>query len=272
MFSVYVSVAAMLISVAGLALGNILRASIPDEHVLREDSLKSLELSAAMMGTLVALVIGLLVSSSKNAFDLTTQGITQAGASILTLDGMLRAYGPETESVRKTLRLAIQAAITHIQDGDLEKSGARSEIEPVVLQQLHHQIRVLKPQTEAAEDLRKDALELSGKLMQDRWLLIEQSQNELPLLFLVMLLVWLFVLFGIFGLITPRNPTTLVCQIITACSMSGALFLVLELNRPLTGSMKVSLSPLTKAIDLLEESSGPRAMTPPTRPTEAPAP
>jgi hypothetical protein len=42
--------------------------------------------SAGMMATLIALIIGLLVTSAKGNYDNTTSGITQSGAKIITLD------------------------------------------------------------------------------------------------------------------------------------------------------------------------------------------
>lgn len=60
--------------------------------------------SAGMMATLIALIIGLLVTSAKETYDDTTSSITQGGAKIITLDYYLAYYGPETKEERKFLR------------------------------------------------------------------------------------------------------------------------------------------------------------------------
>jgi hypothetical protein len=55
-------------------------------------------------------------------------------------------------------------------------------------------------------------------------------------------------LFVSFGLFAPRNRTVLTVLLVCACSVSGAIFLVLELNRPLEGSIKPSSAPMLKAL------------------------
>jgi hypothetical protein len=82
-------------------------------------------------------------------------------------------------------------------------------------------------------------------------MLIEQSQTALPRIFLVVLAFWLTVLFAQFGLLAPRNLTALSALLICALSMSGAIFLILELNQPLEGTIKVSSAPLHKALLLI---------------------
>jgi len=51
------------------------------------------------------------------------------------------------------------------------------------------------------------AEQISGDMLQARWLLIEQAQSALPMPFLVVLLFWLTMLFLSFGLFAPRNAT-----------------------------------------------------------------
>jgi hypothetical protein len=82
-------------------------------------------------------------------------------------------------------------------------------------------------------------------------MLIEESQTNLPRVFLVVLTFWLTVLFTQFGLLAPRNKTAISALFICALSMSGAIFLILELNNPLEGTIKVSSAPLHKALAII---------------------
>ena len=82
-------------------------------------------------------------------------------------------------------------------------------------------------------------------------MLIEEGQNELPNTFLVVLVLWLTLLFVSFGLFAPRNAMSVIVLFICACSMSAAIFLVLEMNRPLDGYIKVSSAPMRKALEYL---------------------
>jgi hypothetical protein len=65
------------------------------------------------------------------------------------------------------------------------------------------------------------------------------------------LVLWLTLLFVSFGLFAPRNALAVIVLFICAFSMSAAIFLVLEMNRPLDGSIKVSSAPMRKALEYL---------------------
>ena len=81
--------------------------------------------------------------------------------------------------------------------------------------------------------------------------MIEQAQATLPTVFLGMLIFWLTVLFIGLGLLSPGNATTYFCLSICAVSMAGAILLILEMNRPLEGAIRVSPAPLRKALSVI---------------------
>jgi hypothetical protein len=62
---------------------------------------------------------------------------------------------------------------------------------------------------------------------------------------------WLTMLFASFGLFAPRNATVITVLFLCACSVSAAIFLVLEMNHPVTGLIKISNAPLLKALEHL---------------------
>ena len=55
----------------------------------------------------------------------------------------------------------------------------------------------------------------------------------------------------IIGLLAPRNCSALSAVFICALSMAGAGFLILELNHPLEGRIKISSAPMQKALSLI---------------------
>jgi hypothetical protein len=61
------------------------------------------------------------------------------------------------------------------------------------------------------------------------------------------------VLFLSFGLFAPRNATVLALLLFCALSVSSAIFLVLEMGRPLDGVIKASNAPLRKALQLMDK-------------------
>jgi hypothetical protein len=116
---------------------------------------------------------------------------------------------------------------------------------------LQAKLRELTPANELQRQIFPQAQELCSELRQARWLTIEQAQSVLPEPFLVILLFWLTALHTGLGLFAPRNATVIIVLLISALSVSGAIFLILEMSHPLTGFIKVSSAPMLKALEHL---------------------
>jgi len=71
------------------------------------------------------------------------------------------------------------------------------------------------------------AFDLAGT----RVLLFEQLGSSIPAPFLVVLVFWLGIIFVSFGLFAPRNGTVIAAFLVCALSVSGAIFLILELGK-----------------------------------------
>jgi hypothetical protein len=236
---------------AGMILGSLIRSRLPDHH-LRDDSKDVVKTASGMIATLVALVIGLLVSSSKSSYDQAGSGLTQTGAKIILLDRALRRYGPETKGIRERMREGISTSIERLwpTDRGLKPSLGAAE-QGTSMDDVQDMIVQLAPQDEARRAIRAHALETCSELVQSRWLMIEQAQTTLPTVFLGILIFWLTVLFASLGLLAPRNVTAWCCLFICAVSMAGAIYLILEMNRPFEGAIRISPAPLQKALSVI---------------------
>jgi hypothetical protein len=62
------------------------------------------------------------------------------------------------------------------------------------------------------------------------------------------LILWLTFMFASFGLFAPRNATAVAVLFLGAVSVSGAIFLIEELNNPLGGVIAISRAPMDKAL------------------------
>jgi hypothetical protein len=72
--------------------------------------------------------------------------------------------------------------------------------------------------------------------------------SSVPLLFVVVVVFWLTMLFASFGLFAPRNATVITVLFLCALSVSGSIFLILEMDHPFDGLMKVSSDPIRYAL------------------------
>jgi len=233
----------------GALAGLVLQRLLPQHH-LSTESKDVVKLGAGVIATVTALVLGLLISSAKGTFDEANSKITQAGAKIIILDELLDRYGPETKPIREQLRRSVELMLGRIwpseATGTVAGMGAIEQGRQNRLMQ--DRLGALVPSDDAHRQILSQAQQVVSDVGQARWMLIEEAQNALPTALLVVLIFWLAVLFSSFGLFAPRNVTVIIVLLVCACSMAGAIFLILELNRPLDGFIKVSSAPLRKAL------------------------
>jgi hypothetical protein len=236
---------------AGAIVGSLIQRQLP-EYLLRDDTRDVVKTASGMIATLVALVIGLLVSSSKSSFDQAGAGLTQTGAKIILLDRALARYGPETKAIRERMHEQVSTSIERLWPSARSQNRSLAAVEQATgMDDVQDMILQLTPQDEAHRAIRSHSLETCRELLQSRWLMIEQAQTTLPAVFLGMLVFWLTVLFAGLGLLAPRNVTSWCCLFVCAVSMAGAIYLILEMDHPLEGAVQVSPAPLRKALSLI---------------------
>lgn len=250
------SLTVSLISVAcifsGALLGLWLRKLLPQHH-LKDESRDTIKVGSGMIATLAALVLGLLVGSAKSSFDSTNTLLTQGAAKILVFDSILSNYGPDTKPARDMLRRATAGGIEIFWPTEKGVASGMTAFERAnAMETLRKELRQLQPATDVQRQLLSDAQSAAAEMLQMRWLLIEQAQGSLPPLLIAILLFWLTVLHVSFGLLAAPNFTSITVLFISAVSLSGAIFLILEMNHPLSGLIKVPAAPMVKALQILE--------------------
>jgi membrane-bound ClpP family serine protease len=65
---------------------------------------------------------------------------------------------------------------------------------------------------------------------------------------LAVLVFWLTAIFISFGLSAPRNATVITALLVSGLSVSGAIFLILEMYTPFSGVIQISSVPLRLAL------------------------
>ena len=65
---------------------------------------------------------------------------------------------------------------------------------------------------------------------------------------MIMLVSWLTVLFVSFGVFAPRNGTVLIAMCVCAVSLAASIFLVLEMDRPFVGTIRIPSAPMHEAL------------------------
>jgi hypothetical protein len=91
-------------------------------------------------------------------------------------------------------------------------------------------------------------MQIGAELGRTRSLLLEQTGGTIPMPFLIVLVFWFTMIFISFGLFAPSNSTVISVLLVCALSVAGAIFLILELDRPFEGLIKISEAPLRDAL------------------------
>jgi len=226
----------------------VVRRGFPSQH-LEGESKDVLRLVLSFITTLTAMVLSLLISSGYSAYQWQKTELQQLGVHVDQIDRALADFGPDTIELRGRFRQMIAATITRVWPADDERPSTNA---PMSVQQdgeaLFSSIANLVPKTELQRIAQDRALKLLENFGETRRLLIVQSQGTLswPLLFL--LISWLTVLFFGFGLLTNVNATVVAALFVGSISVSGAIFLIVELNQPYAGLMQISSAPLRAAL------------------------
>src|ERR1700687_3786545 len=83
----------------GIALGTLLRTTLPQHH-LSQESQDILRLGSGLIATIAALVLGLLIAAAKGSFDTQSGQVKQITADIILLDALVEQYGPGDRPAR----------------------------------------------------------------------------------------------------------------------------------------------------------------------------
>ena len=230
----------------GALFGMFLRVSLPEHH-LSTDSKDFVKLGMGLIATMAALVLGLLIASAKNSYDIQRNELTQISASIIVLDRLLSKYGPETKEARDLLRRSVVHTLDEMWP---EERSQAAQLEPGVSSDaLYDKIYRLSPQNEDQRLLKSQTLTITLNLRQTRWLEVEQSRgSSIPRAVLAVLIFWLAIIFVSFGLFAPPNSTVLAVLFVCVLSVCGAIFLILELDGPFEGLIRIPSAPLRDAL------------------------
>lgn len=252
MSALTISLIALACIFGGTLLGMVFRRVLPDHH-LSEDTQDTVKLGIGMIATLTALVLGLLIASAKGTFDTMTNELRQTGSKIILLDRVMAQYGPETQEARDLLRHGVSSVLYRIWPDDKHKveiqKAAQSDND---IERVQEKIQQLSPRNDSQQWLKSRALSVSADIAESRWVLLGQvGQSSLPWPFLVVLVCWLTIIFCSFGLFSPWNGTVVSVMFICSFSVVVALFLILELDQPYEGLIKISSSPLLKVLALM---------------------
>ena len=230
----------------GAVFGFFARKRLPGHH-LSSETQSAVTVSVAVLGTLSALVLGLMITAANSSFSARSDEVRELSLQLIRMDHNLRRYGPEAEDTRIKLRAWATTKIRQLfpQEGQPRPS---SEETIVKLESVQDAILALTPHDERQKYLRPLCLTLSSTMIQARWALEQRTGHSVPIPFLVLLIFWLAIVFASFGLFAPANPTAIVALFLCSIAVSGGIYLIEELDNPHSGFIQISSDSMRRAL------------------------
>jgi hypothetical protein len=248
MNDLWISLIVFAVIFGGALTGVFVRPLLSEKH-LHPDSKEVVKMATGLIGTLAALVLGLLIASAKSSFDQKTNQVRQMTATIILLDDLLAQYGPETASLRTLLRQSIPPLANRIwREEEIPASNPVHFESTAQSLAFENQLERLSPNNDTERSLLSRAIQAFTEGAQIRLQLFAQAGGSIPAPFLIILVFWLGAIFVSFTLFARTNLVVMAALFVCALSFACAIFLVLELDNPFSGLMGISSATLRGAL------------------------
>jgi hypothetical protein len=246
-FATFVFIATFLAAVLGFQLQSFLPGRYTDGATGGQ-----VKVVLGMLSMLTSVVLGFVTAEAKNSFDDASKIVADTAVRLVSIDRVLADFGTESAGIRSKIKQAAEEWITSINSN----AGDRSADLQVVqrgdeLENLHDEIKALKTSSDALAKDQARAIDLAAGILHDRWVLATDRAASTPSIFLFVVLAWLALEFFIFGLFASRNVLVAGTTFFAALTVASAIFLVLDLEGPMSGPMRVSTKALERAVAIM---------------------
>jgi hypothetical protein len=244
-----ISIAAVFLAstCAAAAIGLIAQRLLPEHH-LSSETKDTVRLAIGTITAMTALILGLATASAKNTFDLACRNVNESAVDLITIDRMLKRYGEEAADIRADVEQMIRRRLDWL--ADMGK-GKFDNYDPLTsaswIEDAADRIHGLEPRDVRQKGIKDQLVKLVEAALRARWALAAEQYVRMPTLFLLAVGLWLVVTFLSYGLFAGRNATVILALFLCALSVSSAIFLILEMERPFSGVVRINSDGLRRA-------------------------
>jgi hypothetical protein len=243
---------AIFVCLAGASLTSLLIYDRLPHHHRQDDTNTVVRLAANLFVVMTSLVLGLMINSAKNTFESIDHNVHAYATELILLDRSLRQYGPETEATRQPLIAYVQRVVDATSPSQ-QTPVVSNRLSELLLNEVGNRLVQLTPPDAEHTTLLQEARQHLQKVIELRWVLIEQSEGAIPWPLIVMLVAWLVLIFASFGFRAPRNAVIVSTFVLSAALIAGALYLIMDMDVPFAGPIQISPAPLQRALAELKQ-------------------
>ncbi len=244
---------------AATGVGQFVNARLHERYRTIE-SVELIQLAITLQVTFSAIVLGLLTSSVKTGFEAAYQARGLYAGQLAQLDRCLRDYGPETAPARAHLREYVAAVIVSTWPHEPPPEGvahpdtshmARTGEDPTLANLMNDiglKVRALEPSDTLHRALASACAANYADVLRARWAVIEGLHGAIATPFYWVLVFWLTIMFGCFGLRAPPSRLNLIVIVMCAISVSTAIFVIRSFDIPYGGLFGVPSESMRNAL------------------------
>jgi hypothetical protein len=236
---------------AGACFGKYAGMALP-KHQLGDDTKDTVKSAMALVSTMAALVLGLMTASAKGSLDRKESDLRNMAAQLVLLDRMMADYGSETQDIRVLLERFVGARISRVWPE--EDAGEVAEEEVVAapgIERIQQNILALSPQTDAQRWFQSTALQVTREIAAAQQSIFQQVPSQIKWPFVGIISFWLTIVFTSFGLFSPSKAVAVAGLFVGSIAVAAAIYLILAMDQPYSGLIKISSGPLRSALDQL---------------------
>jgi len=216
----------------------------PHERHAADGSRDGIRLVQTLLTGMTAAAIGMLLATSSGRFRDQESTVAALASKVAVLDLLLREYGPETGEIRLQLQRKTEAARDDI------RGAARLRIADDL--PLLEMVLPLTPRDDRQRIVQAQILRYAMDISEGRaTLMTRENTYGIQPAMIALLIGWLMILFFATGLYAPINAMMVTAMLCGALSLSSALLLVLEQDRPFHGLLPVTAVPLEEALRVM---------------------
>ncbi|HSU99625.1 MAG TPA: hypothetical protein VLI91_05925 [Roseiarcus sp.] len=242
-------------------LGMVLHDRLGERHRTSETK-DHVRLVVSILVTFTALVLSLMLSEVKGTFDTFDARLRSFAGDISNLDIHLREYGPDADPIRTTIRKYVAAAIADswrnepAPSGDFPRFDGSAAVERpelgALLIQADVAIHKLDPPDHFRQRLADSLSNQIDEALRARRQLLETSHDTISWPLMAAMCAWLGVVFGVFGLLSPRNAVVYMSIVICAVCVASAIFLIDDFDSPIDGLLSASSDSMRATLNRMD--------------------
>ena len=244
---------------AAAGVGFFANSRLTERHRTTE-SIELIHLAITLQVTFTVIVLGLLTSSVKTGFESAYQARGLYAGQLAQLDRCLRDFGPDTAAVRSALRAYTGAVIASTWPSEAHPQGvaypdtkgmARTGENASLTQIINDvglSVRALAPADSLHRAIAAACVADFADVQRSRWAVIEGLHGAIATPFYWVLVFWLSIMFGCFGLRAPPTRLNVIVIVMCAISVSSAIFVIHDLDFPYGGLFGVPSESMRNAL------------------------